>query len=47
MAFIIYEADIRNEPSLKLIQKFNNLKMDYNEVTENGKTLKLEKYILI
>lgn len=44
---LIYEADIRNEPSLKLIQKFNNLKMDYNEVTENGKTLKLEKYILI
>lgn len=44
---LIYEADIRNEPSLKLIQKFNCLKIDYNEVADNGKTLKLEKYILI
>ena len=44
---LIYEADIRNEPSLKLIQKLNSLKVEYNEVTDNGKTLKLEKYILI
>ena len=43
----IYEADIRNTSSLRLVEKFTYRKDDFDEfTTETGKELKLQKYII-
>lgn len=43
----IYEADIRNTGSIKLVEKFIYRKDDFDEfTTETGKKLKLQKYII-
>lgn len=42
----IYEADIRNIPSLKLIEKIKGEKVDFNKVKVDGKELQLEKYVI-
>lgn len=43
----IYEADIRNTGSIKLVEKFIYRKDEFDEfTTETGKELKLQKYII-
>ncbi len=43
----IYEADIRNTGSLRLVEKFTYRRDDFDEfTTETGKELKLQKYII-
>lgn len=43
----IYEADIRNTGSTRLVEKFIYHKDDFDEfTTETGKELKLQKYII-
>ena len=43
--YYIYEADIRNIASIRLAEKFEFEKGDYEEImTESGKTLKLQCY---
>lgn len=43
--YIIYEADVRNKPSIRLIEKFHVEKGGYESVvTESGKKLMLQTY---
>lgn len=43
----VYEADLRNEPSMKLVSKFKFQKKEIDEfTTESGKELKLQQYFV-
>lgn len=43
----VYEADIRNKGSMKLVEKFLYRKEDFDEfTTETGKELKLQRFII-
>lgn len=43
----IYEADIRNNPSVNLVERLGGVKGPFNEVKDNeGKVLKLQTYYL-
>jgi RimJ/RimL family protein N-acetyltransferase len=43
--YYIYEADIRNIPSIRLVEKFEFDKGEYEEITtDSGKTLKLQSF---
>lgn len=43
----VYEADIRNKPSIALVAKFSYQKEGIDEfTTESGKELKLQKYLI-
>jgi RimJ/RimL family protein N-acetyltransferase len=43
--YYIYEADIRNIPSIRLVEKFEFDKGGYEEITtDSGKTLKLQSF---
>lgn len=43
----VYEADIRNESSIKLVERFCYFKEDFEEfTTETGKELKLQRFIV-
>lgn len=43
----LYEADIRNTGSMRLVERFTYRKVDMDEfTTETGKELKLQRYII-
>ena len=43
--YFIYEVDVRNVPSIRLVERFHFEKSGYEEIaTESGKTLKLQTY---
>lgn len=43
----VYEADVRNEPSMRLVSKFKYQKKEIDEfVTESGKELKLQQFFV-
>lgn len=45
--YFIYEVDVRNVPSIRLVEKFRFEKSGYEEITtESGKTLKLQTYYI-
>lgn len=44
-SYYIYEVDVRNTPSIRLVEKFRHEKGDCEEITtESGKMLKLQTY---